>query len=305
LSDAEMMEKIKRLKKEREAVILAHNYQPPVIQDIADIVGDSYELSVQASRTEEPVIVFCGVSFMAETAAILAPEKKVLLPEKLAGCPLADTVTAEQLQQFKQDYPDYTIVTYVNSSAEVKAESYVCVTSSNAVNVMESLKADKIMFAPDKNLGEFLAKRTSKDVKTWPGYCITHERVTVEDVKRAREEHPDALIVVHPECPPEVTGMVDEALSTGGMIRLAAETPYQKIIIGTEMGMLYRLSKENPDKEFKLLSPGLVCPNMKYTTLEKVAISLDRLEGEVTVPQETADKARKALERMIEIPSVD
>lgn len=303
--DTKMVERIGELKKERNAVILAHNYQPPAIQDIADLVGDSYELSVKASQTEAEVIVFCGVHFMAETAYILAPEKTVLLPEKLAGCPLADTITAEQLKEFKQEYPSHAVVTYVNSSAEVKAESYVCVTSSNALKVINSLETDKILFTPDKNLGMYLGNKTEKEVRVWDGYCITHERVTVEEVKRAREEHPDALIIVHPECPPEVTRLADEALSTGGMIRLGAETSYDKIIVGTEMGLIYRLSKENPGKEFKLLSPGLVCPNMKYITLDKVVESLENLKGQVTVPDEIAVKARETLERMISVPSGD
>ncbi len=305
MNTSEAISKINRLKKERKAVILAHNYQPPLIQDLADFVGDSYDLSVKASQTESDVIVFCGVYFMAETAAVLAPDKKVLLPEKLAGCPLADSINAEQLKEFKKSYPSHLVVTYVNSSAEVKAESYVCVTSSNALNVIGTLETERILFTPDKNLGAYLKERTDKELVSWSGYCITHERVTVRDVERAREEHPDALIVVHPECPPEVTKRADEAASTGGIIKLASQSSYRKIIVGTEMGLLYRLSKENPDKEFKLLSPGLVCPNMKYTTLEKVLSCLENMEGLVTVSGRVYEGARAALERMIRIPSLN
>ncbi len=297
----ELMSRVQELKKERNAVILAHNYQIDEVQDCADYVGDSYGLSRIAAETEAAVIVFCGVHFMAEGAAILAPEKTVLLPELLAGCPMADMVTVEALRAKKKLHPGAVVVTYVNSSAAVKAESDICVTSANAVEVVNSLDAEEILFVPDRNLGSFVADRTDKRIVLWDGYCLTHHRVSTEDVRTARALHPDAVVVVHPECRPEVVKASDFAFSTGGILKFARETSFKKIIVGTEMGLIYRLRKENPDKEFYLLSQGLICPNMKYTTLDKVIKALETLSPVITVPEEVRIPARRALERMLAV----
>ena len=296
-----MLQQVEELKKGRNAIILAHNYQIDEVQDAADYVGDSFGLSRIAAETEAEVIVFCGVHFMAEGAAILAPDKIVLLPEILAGCPMADMVTVEALREKKKQYPHATVVTYVNSSAAVKAESDICVTSSNAVNVVNSLDTDEVLFVPDMNLGDFVAARTNKRVILWEGYCRTHHRVIAADVETARSSHPDALIVVHPECRPEVVKAADHAFSTAGILKFARETEIKKLIIGTEMGLIYRLRQENPDKEFYLLAQGLVCPNMKYTNLVKVIRALETLEPRITVPDTIREPARRALERMLAV----
>lgn len=297
----ELMSRVQKLKKQRNAVILAHNYQIEEIQDCADYIGDSYGLSRIAADTEASVIVFCGVHFMAEGAAILSPEKTVLLPELLAGCPMADMVTVEALREKKKLHPEAAVVAYVNSSAAVKAESDICVTSANAVEVVNSLDAEEILFVPDRNLGSFVAERTDKRVVLWDGYCITHHRVSVDDVKTVRSLLPEAAVVVHPECRPEVVKAADFAFSTSGILKFARETGYRQIIIGTEMGLLYRLRQENPDKEFYLLSQGLICPNMKYTTLEKVLRSLETLSPVITVPEKVRIPARRALDRMLAV----
>lgn len=296
---ADLLKRLEELKAKRNAIILAHNYQIEEVQDVADFVGDSFELSRMAAGSRADVIVFCGVHFMAEGAAILAPDKEVLLPDLMAGCPLADMVTAEALREKKKQHPRATVVTYINSSAEVKAESDICVTSSNAVAVIKSLEAEEILFVPDKNLGNYVASQTGKQLILWNGYCITHHRVTREEVVAARKAHPDAIVLVHPECRPEVVEAADYAFSTGGMIRFARETTHKKLIIGTEMGLIYRLQKENPQKEFYLLSQGLICPNMKYTTLEKVVNSLETMQHRITVPEHIREPARRALERML------
>ncbi len=296
-----LLQKIYRLKEERGALILAHNYQIDEVQEIADYVGDSFGLSQKAAAAQEEVIVFCGVHFMAESAAILAPQKTVLLPDKMAGCPMADMVTPETLRELKEKYPEAAVVTYVNSSAAVKAESDVCVTSSNALKVVESLDCEQVLFVPDQNLGQWIKEKTSKEVILWPGYCLTHHQVTVEDVQQVRAQHPKALLMVHPECRPEITGLADAVLSTGGMLVLAQETLADTIIVGTEMGLVYRLQKENPDKRFYLLSQGLICPNMKYTTLEKIVQSLETMTSQITVPETIRRKAAVALRRMLEI----
>lgn len=297
----QLMERVKELQAQRNAVILAHNYQIGEVQDAADYVGDSFGLSRVAADTDADVIVFCGVHFMAEGAAILAPEKTVLLPEKLAGCPMADMVTAEALREKKKEYPHATVVAYVNSSAAVKAETDICVTSSNALNVVNSLDTDEILFVPDMNLGSYIADRTDKRMILWEGYCVTHHRVRPADVAAARVQHPDAVIVVHPECRPEVVKAADHAFSTGGILKFARETEHQKLIIGTEMGLMHRLQKENPEKEFYLLHQGLVCPNMKYTNLEKVVAALETMEPAITVSAEVREPARMALERMLAV----
>lgn len=297
----ELMEQVRVLKVKRNAVILAHNYQIEEIQDIADYVGDSFGLSRVAAEASADVIVFCGVHFMAEGAAILAPEKTVLLPEILAGCPMADMVTAEALRAKKKQYPRAAVVTYVNSSAAVKAESDICVTSSNAVNVVNSLAAEEVLFVPDMNLGSYVADRTDKRVILWEGYCVTHHRVRAADVAVARQRHPDAVVVVHPECRPEVVKSADHAFSTGGILKFARESHHQKFIIGTEMGLIYRLRQENPGKEFYLLHQGLVCPNMKYTNLAKVAAALESMQPVISVPEAVRESARQALERMLAV----
>lgn len=296
-----LQEKLQQLKEQRNAVILAHNYQIEEIHDAADYVGDSLDLSQKAAEDDSGTIVFCGVHFMAESASLLAPEKTVLLPEVLSGCPLADMVTAEQLREVRKKYPGVPVVTYINSSAAVKAESDICCTSSNATAVVNSLEEDRVLFVPDKNLARFVAKHTEKEIIPWDGYCITHYRVTAENVDRARKNYPGCPVIVHPECPPEVTDKADEVLSTGDMVKFAAQTSHSQIIVGTEMGLLYRLEKENPGKEFFLLSPGLICPNMKYTTLNKVINSLENMETVITVPEDIRPGASRALEKMLQV----
>lgn len=303
ITNEEQREKILQLKEERNAIILAHNYQIDEVQEIADYTGDSFGLSMVAARTDAEVIIFCGVRFMAESAAVLAPEKQIILPAKAAGCPLADTITAEELRSFKKKYPAAAVVSYVNTTAAVKAESDICVTSSNALNVVESLSNEEILFVPDRNLAHFVSCRTKKRIIPWDGFCITHERVQIHDLIKARDAHPDALVIVHPECPPEVVKSADQVLSTGGMLKYVRCSKKQKFIIGTEMGLLYRLKKENPQKEFYLLSPVLICPNMKYTTLRKILAALENLETLITVDPEVQEKAALALQRMLEVPA--
>ncbi|HPB93016.1 MAG TPA: quinolinate synthase NadA [Anaerohalosphaeraceae bacterium] len=289
-------------KQKRNAVILAHNYQPGPIQDIADFVGDSLGLSIQASKTEADVIVFCGVLFMAETAAILSPEKTVLLPDITAGCPMADMITARQLEELRRKHPDALVVCYVNSSAEVKALSDYCCTSSNAVPLVNRLPSERpILFVPDQHLGQFTAERTGRSLILWPGYCPTHLRITAEEIKAARRKYPGALVLAHPECGPEVRRLADELLSTGGMIRFVGQSRAESFLIATEEGILHTLRKKYPEKTFAAVSEFSVCPNMKKITLEKVLWSLQEMQVRVEVPEPTAQKARKALERMMEI----
>jgi quinolinate synthase len=300
--DEKLLEKIKRLKTERKAVILAHNYQPPEIQDLADFCGDSLGLSIKAAETDAQVIVFCGVKFMAETAAILSPGKTVLLPDKFAGCPLADMITAEQLNGLKQKYPDAVVVCYVNSSAEVKAQSDYCCTSSNAVEVVNSIEQDRqIIFVPDQHLGRFVAERTGRDLVLWPGYCITHVMITEDDIKNAKAKYPDAIVMAHPECTEPVKKLADQLLSTGQMLEFAAKSPAKRFIVATETGMIYPLKKQNPEAEFIAASDRAICPNMKKITLEKVAWSLEDMQYKIIVSQEVRIKAKKALDRMVEI----
>lgn len=297
----ELAAEVARLKKEKNAVILAHNYQIGEVQDVADYVGDSFGLAQKAEEADAEVIIFCGVHFMAESAKILAPEKKVILPVKEAGCPLADMADVEAVRAKKKEHPDAAVVAYVNTSAAVKAEIDVCCTSSNALKVVESLPQEKIIFLPDKNLGQYIADRTEKEIIIWDGYCITHHRVDLEELKKAREAHPDAPIAVHPECQPEVVKAADYVGGTSGILKFARETTAKSIIIGTEMGMLHRLKKENPEKTFFLLSPRLICVNMKKTTLEKVVESLQNLSPQIEVEEEIAKKAKQSLERMLAI----
>ncbi|WP_027355820.1 quinolinate synthase NadA [Desulfofundulus thermocisternus] len=297
-----LSEEIERLKKERRAVILSHVYQRPEVQEIADFVGDSLGLAQQAAKTDAEVIVFCGVHFMAESAAILSPDKIVLLPEIKAGCPMADMVTVEALRERKKEIPGVIVVCYVNTSAAVKAESDVCCTSANAVKVVSSLPEDRpVLFIPDKNLGQYVARQTGRKIHLWEGYCSTHDRLFAEDVLVAREAHPEALVLVHPECHPEVIDLADAVASTTGMIRFARESSAREFIIGTETGILHQFRKQCPDKEFYLASDKLICPNMKATTLEKVHRALVTLEPRVTVPPEIREKALRSLERMLAV----
>ncbi len=297
-----LLEKIRKLKDERRAVILAHNYQPGEIQDIADFTGDSLGLSIKAAETDADVIVFCGVQFMAETAAILSPEKTVLLPDKSAGCPMADMITAEQLRQLKQEHPDALVVCYVNSSAEVKAESDYCCTSANAVEIVSSLPQDRrIIFVPDQHLGRFVAERTGRDLVLWPGYCHVHVVITVDDIRTARAKYPDAIVMAHPECTEPVKELSDELLSTGQMLKFAAKSTARQFIIATEIGIIHPLKKQNPEAEFVPASDRAVCPNMKKITLDKLIGSLEDMQHKITVPEPIRLEAKKALDRMVEI----
>ena len=301
-----MTEEVRALAHDRGAIILAHNYQRPEVQDVADFVGDSLELARKAASVPDAsVIVFCGVHFMAETAAILNPEKPVVLPDIEAGCPLADMVTPRDVEELKRQYPGAPVVSYVNTSADVKAVSDICCTSSNAVSVVRSLAAsgaDTVIFVPDKHLAAFVARKVP-DVRIVPGngFCPTHARFSLEDVARAREEHPEAVVVCHPECVEDVQLACDYVLSTGGMARLPSEVTASEFVVGTEVGMLYRLRTMYPECAFYPLNERAICPNMKKITLPRVLHALTTLEPIVTVPDETARLARSAIERMLEI----
>lgn len=299
--NSSLEEKILKLKKERNAIILAHNYQLGEVQDIADFVGDSLQLSQNAAATSAEVIVFCGVHFMAETAAILCPDMTVLLPDTHAGCPMANMINAEKLRKRKQELPGATVVCYVNTTAEVKAESDICCTSANALKIVESLDSDEILFIPDQYLGHYVSTQTDKKMVFWPGYCPTHIRILPQHIIRLKQEYPHAKVLVHPECRPEVIALADEVLSTGGMCRYAGRADVNKMIIGTELGIIHRLKKENPDKIFIPVSEQAICPNMKLITLEKVLWSLEEMTPQVTVPEPIRIKAKAAVDRMLEI----
>jgi quinolinate synthase len=298
-ADSSLITEILQLKKERNAIILAHNYQVPAVQDIADLTGDSLELSRAAATMEGDVIVFCGVDFMAETAAILSPKKTVLLPAADACCPMAEMITAGELRLLKSRYPGAAVVCYVNTTAEVKAESDICCTSSNAVNVVNSLQEDQVIFVPDRNLARYAARFTKKEILPWDGFCIVHDQITPEQVESARERYPEAKVVVHPECRPEVIDRSDHVASTSGMIRYVCTTPSTSFIIGTEVGILHRIKKECPAKNCYPLSESAVCRNMKKTDLTKVRDALRTLRPRVTVPEATARQAHRAIERML------
>jgi len=302
MDQARMIEEIKRLKTEKNAIILAHNYQIPEVQDIADVVGDSLKLSQVASETDHDMIIFCGVHFMAESAKILSPNKKVILPVLEAGCPMADMVTGEDLKAFKEENPGIPIVTYVNSSAEVKAYSDICCTSSNAVKAVESLNAKKILFAPDKNLGHYVQMQLPDvEIVRWNGFCITHERVTPKEVLASREIRPGVSILVHPECNPKVVEMADFVGSTAQILEYVKNSDEKSFIIGTEMGILHTLKKQNPEKHFRVLSGHLTCYNMKKTSLDNVYHALKEEKYEITVPEDIRVKAYEALERMLKV----
>ena len=297
-----LVENIERLKQQHNAVILAHNYQPGEIQDIADFTGDSLGLSIKAAQTEAEVIVFCGVRFMAETAAILSPQKTVLLPDKSAGCPMADMITAEQLRKLKQEHPDALVVCYVNSTAEVKAESDYCCTSANAVELVSSLPKDRqILFVPDQHLGRFVADRTGRDIVLWPGYCRSHIMITEDDIKTAKAKYPDAIVMAHPECSEPVKELSDELLSTGQMLKFAAENTAKQFIVATETGIIHTLKKQNPEAEFIPASNRAICHNMKKITLEKIIWALEDMKYKISVPEAIREKAKIALDKMVEI----
>jgi quinolinate synthase len=300
--DQTLLKKIEKLKQSRNAIILAHNYQPAEIQDIADFCGDSLGLSIKASQTDAQTIVFCGVLFMAETAAILSPEKTVLLPDKLAGCPMADMITQEQLIDLKKKHPGAIVVCYVNSSAGVKAESDYCCTSSNAVAVVDSLPQDaEIIFVPDRHLGHHVKEQTGREMILWPGYCTTHVTITPEEIQRTKTQYPDAIVMAHPECPEPVKELADRLLSTGQMLEFAAKSEAETFIVATENGIIHALKKENTNALFVPASKRAICPNMKRITLEKVLWSLEDMKYRITVDEDTSARARKALERMVEI----
>ena len=299
--EEELRQKILRLKNELKAVIMAHNYQRPEIQDIADFQGDSLELSRKATQLDVDVIVFCAVHFMAENAAILNPNRTVLLAESTAGCPMADMIDVNDLREWKQRYPRATVVCYVNTSAAVKAESDICCTSANALKVVEAVRNDEILFIPDKNLGHYVSTKTKKRIISYPGYCITHARLTAKHVLQAKDAHADALVLVHPECTAEVIALADAVLSTSQMARYVKESPVKKFLIGTEEGLVYRLKKENPGKTFYVISKALMCPNMKRTTLEGLAQTMELKRNVIVVPEDIRLRAKRALDRMLEI----
>lgn len=303
MQDREALKKeVRALLKERNAIMLAHNYQRDEVQEIADITGDSLALSQAAAESGAKVIVFCGVHFMAESAAILSPQKTVILPRMDAGCPMADMITPEDLVREKERRPGVPVVAYVNTSAAVKALSDICCTSANAVKVVDSLAEERVYMIPDRNLSHYVSLRSKKKMEWWDGYCPTHERLKVEEVLKAKAENRDALFVCHPECNPEVVKLADHVCSTSGMYKFAKATRAKTLIIGTEMGILYKLRKENPDKRFVLPSRSLICPNMKLTTLDDVAESLREMKNVVTVPDDIREKAKAALDRMLKVP---
>jgi len=301
-SDTELVNKILNLKEQRKAVILAHNYQLGEVQDIADFVGDSLGLSQKAAETQAEIIVFCGVHFMAEAASILCPDKVVLLPDSNAGCPMANMITAQGLREKKEELGDVSVVCYVNSTAEVKAESDICCTSANAVKVVESLSPDReILFIPDQYLGHYVSTKTGRKMHLWPGFCPTHLRILPRHITQLKQDYPQAKVVVHPECRPEVIALADEVLSTGGMCRYARQEEVSQMIVGTEIGIIHRLKEENPAKKFIPVSEQAVCPNMKLITLEKILWSLEAMAPEARVSEEIRLRAKAAVDRMLEI----
>ncbi|MFA6431344.1 MAG: quinolinate synthase NadA [Candidatus Margulisiibacteriota bacterium] len=299
---AELLDKINKLKKERNAVILAHNYQRDDVQDLADYVGDSLGLSISASKTAADVIVFCGVHFMAETAAIISPNKTVLIPDDHAGCPMADMINVEKLNKLKKEHPGAPVVCYVNSSAEVKAGSDICCTSANAISVVESLPDKEIIFIPDKFLGMYVqSKVKDKKMILFDGYCPTHAKILPEHIRAVKAKHPRAEVLVHPECRPETIAMADAALSTDGMLKYVKNSNSNEFIIGTEVGIIHRLKKENHQKVFYSVSDIAVCPNMKLITLEKILWSLEDMQHVIKVPEEISNKAKIAIEKMLKV----
>jgi quinolinate synthase len=325
MQNPKLREEILRMKAERNAIILAHNYQKDEIQELADFTGDSLELSRTASTIACDVIVFCGVNFMAESASILSPDKTVLLPEIGACCPMADMVRVEgprklwesfpgyriqprlvypinySLSDIKAEHPGVPVVSYVNTTAEVKAHSDICCTSANVVKVIESIPGDTVISVPDRNLSAWAQKNTNKKVISWDGFCHVHDRVTKEDVIKARGEHPGALVLAHPECRLEVLELADHVTSTSGMLRYVKSSPHNEFIVGTEVGIMYRMKKENPDKTFHALRRDMICPNMKKTTLQSVYRALNENVNVVKVPEDIRIPAKRALDRMLAV----
>ncbi|MFC2013277.1 quinolinate synthase NadA [Chloroflexota bacterium] len=297
----QIREKIAELKKELGAVIVAHNYQRPEVQDVAGFVGDSLELSRQCTEVDAKTIVFCGILFMAEIAAILNPDRAVLLPEGSAGRPMADMISADELREWEKRYPGVSVVTYVNYSAEAKAESYICCTSTNGVETVESVPCNDILFMPDQNLGHYISTQTKKNVILYPGFCYVHHRLKPEQVKLAKVLHPEAQVIVHPECRPEVIALADAALSTSQMLRYVKASLHDSFIIGTEEGLLHRLCQENPGKSFYLISNSQICTNMKKATLEVLARTMEQSQNIITVPEEIRIKAKQAIDRMLAV----
>ena len=296
-----MKEKIQALAKEKNAIILAHNYQPAQIQDVADLCGDSLEMSIKAAATDADIIICCGVHFMAETAAILSPEKTVLLPNPDAGCPMAEMVTPEALVARKKELGNIPVITYVNSSAAVKAVSDICCTSANVVKVVNAMDADEVLMTPDKNLAKYAAANTTKKIHLWEGYCPFHNNLTVQEVMAAKSAHPKALFVAHPECPPQILELADSIQSTSGMIRFAGESLADQFILGTEIGLLHPISKAHPQKQFYPASKKMMCKDMKKISLENILESLTTLSGQVRVPEEIRIKALGSVQKMIDL----
>ncbi len=300
----EIKASIKKLLKKRNAILLAHNYEPPEIQDIADICGDSLELSIKASQTDADVIVFCGVHFMAETASILCPDKTILLPAADAGCPMADMITAKDLIEKKKEMPESMVISYVNTSADVKAESDICCTSANVIAVANSVPPEKPIFmTPDRNLAQYAISRIGRDIRYWNGYCPIHNNLKVEQVLKVKEAHPGAPFLAHPECPPEILAIADEIKSTSGILAYAAHSNNQEFIIGTEVGILHPLSKANPLKTFIPADPRMSCADMKKIGLSQIQLALESMIPEVRVPEEIRVRAKAAVERMLAIPA--
>ncbi len=295
-----LQKEIKRLKEEKNAIILVHNYQLPEIQDIADYLGDSLGLSKEASKTDADMIVFCGVTFMAETAKILSPDKTVLIPRKEAGCPMANMVTSNDVLTLKEKYPDAKVVSYVNTNADVKAVTDVCCTSSNAIDVVNNINSDIVIFIPDRNLASYVERFVDKEIISWDGYCYVHKRITKEEVLKAKEMYPDALLLVHPECKPSVIDIADKVLSTQGMVDFTRESDNKRFLIGTEEGLIYRLKKENPNKEFYAAGTPKICSNMKRTTLNDVYSALKEERYHIELPEEIISSANSSLEAMLQ-----
>lgn len=295
-------EKIRTVARERNAIILAHNYQLPEVQDIADLTGDSLELSIRASKIDADMIIFCGVRFMAETAAILCPSKKVILPVVSAGCAMADMITADELREEKAVHPGVPVVTYVNSSAEVKAESDICCTSANAIQVVRSLESREVIMTPDRNLARWVKRYTDKKIHVWPGYCPIHDALIVSEVEKVRKLYPGAVLMAHPECPMEVLEKADVVRSTSGMLAYAAGSDATEFIIATETGLLHTLRKENPGKVFHPASSAMVCEDMKKTRLSDVLRAITEEAPQVSIREDIRIRALGAVERMLAVP---
>ncbi|MBN2224133.1 MAG: quinolinate synthase NadA [Deltaproteobacteria bacterium] len=297
--------KIRDLLSRRNAILLAHNYQRPEVQDAADLTGDSLGLSIEAAATQAEVIVFSGVHFMAESSAILSPQKTVLIPRPDAGCPMADMITRESALDFKSRYPDAPLVTYINSTADVKAVTDICCTSANSVSVVNSLDARTVLMAPDRNLAHYTARFSKKMMHWYDGFCPIHERLTPDEVKAVKSKHPDAFFIAHPECRPSVVDLADKVASTSGMLDFVKKSPHKEFIIGTEMGIIHPLKKANPDKEFIPAAPHMVCANMKLTTLQDVYDCLLEMKNVVTVAPDIRQAAKASLDRMVAVKRTD